>query len=89
MKKIIIFDCGQSISEVSQQFGYAPDWIIEILRHTECSFWRVKSFEGETVTYREGDAWIITGSPRSVYDELDWMLDLENLIFYGLFYVYS
>ena len=80
MKKIIVFDCGQSILEVSQQFGYAPDWIIEILRHTECTFRRVKAFEGETVTYRDGDAWIITGSPQSVYDELDWMLDLEDKI---------
>ena len=80
MKNIIILDCGPSLSEVSQQFGFAPDWIMAILENSECSFTWVKSYEGKTVNHSEGDAWIITGSPRSVYDELDWMLDMEEKI---------
>ena len=51
-----------------------------ILKETGCIFKWIKSYEGETVSDLEGDAWIITGSPRSVYDELDWMLDLERKI---------
>jgi GMP synthase (glutamine-hydrolysing) len=80
MKNIIILDCGPSLSEVSQQFGFAPDWIMAILEDSECSFTWVKAYEGKTVNHSEGDAWIITGSPRSVYDELDWMLDMEEKI---------
>ena len=80
MKNVIILDCGPSFLEVSQQFGCAPDWIMELLRNKECKFKWVKSYERETVVHTEGDAWIITGSPRSVYDELDWMLDIEEKI---------
>ena len=53
---------------------------MEILANTDCSFNWVKSYFGETVDPQDGDAWIITGSPRSVNDENDWMLDLENRI---------
>ena len=80
MKNIIILDCGPSLLEVSQQFGCAPDWIMAILEDSECSFKWVKFYGGEKVNHTEGDAWIITGSPRSVYDELDWMLDMEDKI---------
>ena len=80
MKNIIIFDCGFSLSEVSKQFGYAPDWIIKILQNKECKFKWVKSYAGETVEDSGGDAWIITGSHRSVYDELNWMLKMEEKI---------
>ena len=80
MKKVVIFDCGPSLPEVSKQFGCAPDWIIKLLQNKECTFKWVKSYESETVEHSEGDAWIITGSPQSVYDELDWMLDMEDKI---------
>ena len=80
MKNIIILDCGSSLLEVSQQFGYAPDWIMELLQNKDCRFKWVKSYKRENVVHTEGDAWIITGSPRSVYDELDWMLDMEDKI---------
>ena len=80
MKNITILDCGSSLLEVSQKFGYAPNWIMELLQNQDCRFKWVKSYERENVVYTEGDAWIITGSPRSVYDELDWMLDMEDKI---------
>ena len=80
MKNVVIFDCGSSLPEVSREFGCAPDWIIELLKDKECSFKWVKAYEKKIVEQTEGDAWIITGSPRSVYDELDWMLDMEEKI---------
>ena len=80
MKQIIILDCGPSLSEVSKLFGYAPEWIMAVLDDGVNKFKWVKSYYGETVDYKEGDAWIITGSPLSVYDENDWMLDLEDNI---------
>ena len=80
MKNIIILDCGPSLLEVSQQFGCAPDWIMELLQNKDCRIKWVKSYERENVVHTEGDAWIITGSPRSVYDELYWMLDIEETV---------
>tara|TARA_B100002003_G_scaffold200596_1_gene191957 strand:+ start:49 stop:732 length:684 start_codon:yes stop_codon:yes gene_type:complete len=80
MKNIIILDCGSSLLEVSRQFGCAPDWIMKLLQNKDCRFKWVKSYKRENVVHTEGDAWIITGSPRSVYDELDWMLDMEDKI---------
>ena len=76
----IIFDCGPSLSEISKKYGCASEWIMGIFKDEDCSFKWVKSYEEETVAFTEGDAWIITGSPCSVYDELNWMLDLEEKI---------
>ncbi len=76
MKKVIILDCGPSLEEVSQEFGQSPEWIMSALEDQGCEFDLIKAYEGQTVE-NSGDAWIITGSPRSVYDEEDWMLRLE------------
>ena len=77
MKKIIILDCGPSLEEVSREFGQSPEWIISTLEDQGCEFNWIKAYEGQAVENSSGDAWIITGSPRSVYDEEDWMLNLE------------
>ena len=45
-----------------------------------CEFDWIKSYAGQTMEHISGDAWIITGSPRSVYDEEGWMLELEENI---------
>ena len=78
LKQVIILDCGPSLPDVSRKFGQPAEWIMDILSNTDCSFTWVKSFEGETVETTDGDAWIISGSSCSVYDELEWMLDLEE-----------
>jgi len=80
MKNIVILDCGPSLSEVTAQFGSAPEWIISVFGKTSHNYKWIKSYAGETIAPNEGDAWIVTGSPRSVYDELDWMQHLENNI---------
>ena len=80
MKKVIILDCGPSLEDVTQEFGQSPEWIMVALKDTDCHFTWVKSHEGQTIEYNEGDAWIITGSPQSVYEEETWMLNLEKNI---------
>ena len=80
MNKIIILDCGPSLEDVSREFGQSPEWIISVLENTGCEFDWIKSYRGETMNSSSGDAWIITGSPQSVYDEEDWMLQLEENI---------
>ena len=80
MKKVIIFDCGPSLEEVSLEFGQSPEWIISALKDQSCEFDWIKAYAGQTIENSSGDAWIITGSPRSVYEEEDWMLRLEVTI---------
>ena len=80
MKKVIILDCGPSLADVSREFGQSPEWIMDALKDTGCSFTWVKSYEGQAIEYNDGDAWIITGSPRSVYEDDSWMLGLEENI---------
>ena len=71
MIKVIILDCGPSLEEVSREFGQSPDWIISALEGQDCEFDWIKAYAGQTMENSSGDAWIITGSPRSVYDEED------------------
>jgi len=80
MKKVFILDCGPSLTDVSQEFGQSPEWIMEVLKDTDCEFDWIKPYMGQNINIISGDAWIITGSPRSVYDEEGWMLGLEENI---------
>ena len=47
------------------------------LEDQDCEIDWIKAYAGQTMEISSGDAWIITGSPQSVYDEEDWMLRLE------------
>ena len=78
MKDVLIIDCGPSLSNVSKHFGVAPEWIMESLKNKGCSFTWVKPYNGDKIQSNNADAWIITGSPHSVYDVTDWMVDIEE-----------
>ena len=78
MKEVLIIDCGPSLSNVSKHFGVAPEWIMESLKNQGCSFTWVKPYNGDKIQSNNADAWIITGSPHSVYDVTDWMVDIEE-----------
>ena len=78
VKEILIIDCGPSLSDVTKHYGVAPEWIMESLKNKDCNFTLVKPYVGENVQISNADAWIITGSPRSVYDADDWMVDIER-----------
>ena len=78
MKNILIIDCGPSLKEVTTEFGSSPEWIMSCLDKEECNFTWVKPYDGDQIQKKHYDAWIITGSPRSVYDNESWMLDIEQ-----------
>ena len=78
VKEILIIDCGPSLSDVTKHYGVAPEWIMESLKNKGCNFTLVKPYVGENVQISNADAWIITGSPRSVYDADDWMVVIER-----------
>tara|TARA_B110000438_G_scaffold157638_1_gene151053 strand:- start:225 stop:911 length:687 start_codon:yes stop_codon:yes gene_type:complete len=80
MKNILIIDCGPSLSEVTNKFGTAPQWIIDSLEKQDCHFKWIKPYNGDIIPSISYDAWIITGSPNSVYEEEQWMLDIEEAL---------
>jgi GMP synthase (glutamine-hydrolysing) len=80
VKKIAILDCGPSLIEVSNEFGYAPEWIMALCAQSNAEFSWIRSYEGETIDENAANGFIITGSPLSVYEEAEWMLESEAII---------
>ena len=78
MKDVLIIDCGPSLSDVSKHHGVAPEWIMESLKNKGCNFTWVKPYVGAKFQSNNADAWIITGSPCSVYNCEAWMVNLEE-----------
>ena len=78
MKDVLIIDCGPSLSDVSKHYGGAPEWIMESLKNKGCNFTWVKPYVGDKIQSNNADAWIITGSPCSVYNCEAWMVNLEE-----------
>ena len=78
MKDVLIIDCGPSLSDVSKHYGVAPEWIMESLKNKGCNFTWVKPYVGDKIRSNNADAWIITGSPCSVYNCEAWMVNLEE-----------
>ena len=78
MKDVLIIDCGPSLSDVSKHYGVAPEWIMESLKNKGCNFIWVKPYVGDNIQSNNADAWIITGSPCSVYNCEAWMVNLEK-----------
>ena len=80
MRDVLIIDCGPSLSDVSKHYGVAPEWIMESLKNKGCNFTWVKPYVGDKIQSNNADAWIITGSPCSVYNFEAWMVNLEEEI---------
>ena len=78
MKDVLIIDCGPSLSDVSKHYGVSPEWIMESLKNKGCNFTWVKPYVGDKIQSNNADAWIITGSPCSVYNCEAWMVNLEE-----------
>ncbi|MBC8311315.1 MAG: type 1 glutamine amidotransferase [Candidatus Marinimicrobia bacterium] len=80
MKNIIILNCGPGLPEVRNEFGIAVAWIQREIDSPKFKFTSMDVYDGEMPNYDDGDAWIITGASESVYDDLDWIVELEEAI---------
>ena len=81
--RIGILKTDSVVPELSQQFGDYPEMFSALLRDVEptlaVSVWDVVA--GERPTKVDCcDGWLITGSRHSVYDDLPWIRDLEDLV---------
>jgi len=79
-KKIIVISCGPGLDEVKEEYGHSYQWV-----QNECStdnviFFQYNAYKGLFPNIEEGSAWIITGSAKSTYEDLEWIVELEILI---------
>lgn len=79
--KISILKCGPGIDVIKAKHGHASDWVTEIIQAYD------KNIEVSVIdSYKcimpevNDDAWIITGSSSSCYEDKDWIVELEILI---------
>ena len=80
MKHIIILNCGPGLTGVRNEFGIAVEWIQRGVDVSKFKFTSMDVYDGTMPNYDDGDAWIITGASVSVYDDLDWIVELELAI---------
>lgn len=73
MKKISIITNGPGIAEVKSLYGQASDWVQKVLQDCDINVQVVKAYEMEEFSPEIDDAWIITGSAYSVYDNFPWI----------------
>jgi len=80
MKHILILSCDPGLEDVRKEYGHAIDWIQRDIDSSKFKFTSMDVYRGEIPNYDCGDAWIITGASASVYDDLDWIVELEHAI---------
>lgn len=79
--KVGILAAGSNSGALLQQFGSFALMTEQMLADTEFSFQRWDVRLGEfPQSVEECDGWVITGSPSSVYESLNWIADLESLV---------
>ena len=78
MRKISIIINGPGIEEVKSLYGQASDWVQNALSSYDIDVKVVKAYEMADLNPKLDDAWIITGSAHSVYDDLEWISYLKK-----------
>ena len=77
--KIIILSNGPGLPEIVSLYGHSSEWIPNSINEKNIQYSIVKTYENLSFDYSDADAFIITGSKYSVYDDYKW---IENLVDY-------
>ena len=80
MKDILIISCGPGLKAVRDDYGHAIEWIQSRVDKTKFNFSSIDAYRGELPSYTDGDAWIITGSSFSTYEDKEWIVEMEHCI---------
>mgnify|MGYP001412752447 CR=1 FL=1 len=78
MKKIVILSAGPGLPDIVKKYGHSSEWIPEHLNDFNLNYTVKKVYDNDLCTLDDGDAWIITGSKYSVYDNYDWIKELVS-----------
>ena len=73
---IIILSNGPGLPEVVSLYGHSSEWIPDSINQKNINYTVIKTYDNISFDYSNADAFIITGSKYSVYDNAQW---IENL----------
>tara|TARA_B100000029_G_C17463755_1_gene919479 strand:+ start:319 stop:1008 length:690 start_codon:yes stop_codon:yes gene_type:complete len=77
LKRVSILKCGPGIDEIRNVYGHASDWVAEIVSSYDNNININVINSYECIQPDNDDAWIITGSSSSCYEDKDWIVELE------------
>ena len=80
MKTITLIIAGPTQQNVAEKVGNKKEWYSRLISRDEVQIQVKDVYLGDKVDHRDGDAWIITGSEYSVYDDYPWLKSLEFVI---------
>ena len=79
-KEVVVIINGPGLKEVRDKYGHSYDWVRNACNVSDVSFSQSNSYKGQFPNLDDGDGWIITGSAKSAYADIDWIIELEILI---------
>lgn len=79
MKNVVILSNGPGLPEIVKKFGHSSDWIPSIINNDNINFIIKKVYEDDFEISMDADAYILTGSKYSVYDDVDWIYKLKKI----------
>ena len=77
---IVIISNGPGLPEVVDEYGHSSSWIPALVKDRDITFSVKKVYDNDVLRLSDGDAWIITGSKYSVYDDFPWIYKLKKFI---------
>jgi len=77
---IVIVSNGPGLKDVVEKFGHSSEWIPNSISDSSINYKILKAYEGEICNVDNYDAFIITGSKYSVYDDSKWICALKDFI---------
>ena len=80
MVRVVILSAGAGLPEIVGKYGHSSEWIPNILKDCEIEFTIRKVYENDFGDINEADAWIISGSKYSVYDDFPWIKELISFV---------
>tara|TARA_Y100000768_G_scaffold23885_1_gene16146 strand:+ start:182 stop:874 length:693 start_codon:yes stop_codon:yes gene_type:complete len=78
MKNVVILSNGPGLTEIINKYGHSSDWIPHIINNKNINFTIKKVYENDFDIDLNADAYILTGSKFSIYDDIDWIYKLIN-----------
>tara|TARA_Y100000994_G_C15522421_1_gene372197 strand:- start:44 stop:736 length:693 start_codon:yes stop_codon:yes gene_type:complete len=74
---IIILSNGPGLPEVVSLYGHSSEWIPSSIEEKNINYTVIKTYDNVSFDYSNADAFIITGSKYSVYDDAQWIHNLK------------
>ena len=80
MIKIVILSAGPGLPEIVSKYGHSSEWIPNLLSDMNITFIVRNAYEDDYGDLDEADGWIITGSKYSVYENINWIINLKQYV---------